>query len=85
MTIQEIIDELQSIEYQLDSGHITDAQSDLNLLKDNLERLDSPFEKDGGFSTDDDGDDRGELEDKSFGGDTGIDADYSVGIEISGC
>jgi hypothetical protein len=82
MTRQEIIDELQSIEYQLDSGHITDAQSDLNLLKDNLERLDSPFEKDGGFSTDDD---RGELEDKSFGGDTGIDADYSVGIEISGC
>ena len=74
MTRQEIIDELQSIEYQLDSGHITDAQSDLNLLKDNLE-----------ISTDDDGDDRGELEDKYFGGDTGIDADYSVGIEISGC
>ena len=39
MTRQEIIDELQSIEYQLDSGHITDAQSNLNLLKDNLERL----------------------------------------------
>ena len=64
MIRQEIIDELQSIEYQLDSGHITDAQSDLNLLKDNLERLE---------------------EDKPFGGDTGIDADHSVGIEINGC
>ena len=79
MTIQEIIDELQSIEYQLDSGHITDAQSDLNLLKDNLERLDSPFEKDGGFSTDDDEDDRGELED----GDISNDELYN--IEIDGC
>ena len=79
MTIQEIIDELQSIEYQLDSGHITDAQSDLNLLKDNLERLDSPFEKDGGFSTDDDEDDRGELDD----GDISNDELYN--IEIDGC
>ena len=79
MTIQEIIDELQSIEYQLDSGHITDAQSDLNLLKDNLERLDSPFEKDGGFSTDEDEDDRGELED----GDISNDELYN--IEIDGC
>ena len=79
MTIQEIIDELQSIEYQLDSGHITDAQSDLNLLKDNLERLDSSFEKDGGFSTDEDEDDRGELED----GDISNDELYN--IEIDGC
>ena len=79
MTIQEIIDELQSIEYQLDSGHITDAQSDLNLLKDNLERLDSSFEKDGGFSTDDDEDDRGELDD----GDISNDELYN--IEIEGC
>ena len=79
MTIQEIIDELQSIEYQLDSGHITDAQSDLNLLKDNLERLDSSFEKDGGFSTDEDEDDRGELED----GDISNDELYN--IEIEGC
>ena len=79
MTRQEIIDELQSIEYQLDSGHITDAQSDLNLLKDNLERLDSPFEKDGGFSTDDDEDDRGELDD----GDISNDELYN--IEIEGC
>ena len=79
MTIQEIIDELQSIEYQLDSGHITDAQSDLNLLKDNLERLDSPLEKDGGFSTDDDEDDRGELDD----GDISNDELYN--IEIDGC
>ena len=38
MTIQEIIDELQSIEYQLDSGHITDAQSDLNYVIDTLEK-----------------------------------------------
>ena len=38
MTIHEIIDELQSIEYQLDGGHINDAQSNLNLLKDNLEK-----------------------------------------------
>ena len=79
MTRQEIIDELQSIEYQLDSGHITDAQSDLNLLKDNLERLDSSFEKDGGFSTDDDEDDRGELDD----GDISNDELYN--IEIEGC
>ena len=38
MTRQEIIDELQSIEYQLDSGHITDAQSDLNYVIDTLEK-----------------------------------------------
>jgi hypothetical protein len=84
MTIQEIIDELQSIEYQLDSGHITDAQSDLNLLKDNLERLDSPLEKDGGFSTDDDEDDRGELDD----GDISNDELYNIeheDYEIDGC
>ena len=54
MTRQEIIDELQSIEYQLDSGHITDAQSNLNLLKDNLERLeeDKPFGGDTGIDAD---------------------------------
>ena len=54
MTRQEIIDELQSIEYQLESGHITAAQSDLNLLKDNLERLeeDKPFGGDTGIDAD---------------------------------
>jgi hypothetical protein len=59
MTLREIIAELQSIGYQLDSaldGNSTlqGANSDLNILLDTLEN----------------------QEINSFGGDSGVDADY---------
>ncbi len=61
MTLREIIAELQSIGYQLDSaldGNSTlqGANSDLNILLDTLEN----------------------QEINSFGGDSGVDADYVI-------
>ena len=65
MILNEIIAELQSIEYQLDSASegnstLDGARSDLNGLVDTLEK----------------------LEINSFGGDSGVDADYVIGCSV---